>query len=140
MKRRKSALVVSESPIVKQEMRRMLNELHVNRVFEARDIEAAVEIAQAEIPVFTFIDADANLELVEELATFLKSEINTKIIFLKRKDTFSQKNMGQLSVLEKPVTLNRLNDVIHPSLSFAALIAEAQSLIEQEPATIEFQL
>jgi hypothetical protein len=33
-----------------------------------------------------------------------------------------------------------LNDIIHPTLSFGALIAEAQALIEQEPANLEFQL
>ena len=41
MKKRKSALVVSESLIVKQEMRRMLGELYVHNVFEARDFKSS---------------------------------------------------------------------------------------------------
>jgi|GEM_PF-2419262 len=141
MKKRKSALVVSESPIVKQEMRRMLGELYVHNVFEAGGFETAAEIAKSEVPTFTFIDADSSPEMIQKLGSYLKSEVRTHIVFLKRKGTFNQDcNESLTSVLEKPVTLNRLNDIIHPTLSFGALIAEAQALIEQEPANLEFQL
>jgi|TARA_R100001015_G_C4616524_1_gene172692 DNA-binding NtrC family response regulator len=141
MKKRKSALVVSESLIVKQEMRRMLGELYVHNVFEARDFDTAAETSKSKAPTFTFIDADSDPEMVLKLGSYLKSEVKTRIVFLKRKGTFNKGNdEGSISVLEKPVTLNRLNDVIHPTLSFSALIAEAQALIEREPATLEFQL
>ena len=142
MKKKKSALVISDNIVVVQEMKRMLTELEIKHVFEAYDSESGLESAKKHQPVFTFLDMDLESCSANQVLEAFESKVRTRIVLMKKKFT-SDKQLFQNSkhtVLEKPVTLNRLNDIVHPSLSFAALLQEARELVKEESLPVMSRL
>ena len=132
MKKKKSALVISDNLLVILEMERLLPELEVEHVFKAQDSETGLKKAKNLQPDFTFVDMDLKTDSANIIVTQLELSEETQIVLLKKK--FRAKNIchedSKFSELEKPITLNRLNDIVRPEMSYAALLQEAQSLLE----------
>lgn len=142
MKKRKSALVISDNVIVLQEMKRMLSSLEIKHLFEAYDSASGLESAKKHLPVYTFIDMDLENDASLKIRELIESKISTRIILLKKKGDLNNKalNNSKYTHLEKPVTLNRLNDIVHPNLSFAALLQEARELVKEESVATMFRI
>lgn len=141
MKKRKSALVISDNVIVLQEMKRMLSELEIKHVFEAYDSNSGLKSAKKYQPVYTFLDMDLEQDSSLKIPELIESTISTRIILLKKKPASNEVSKNfKYTLLEKPVTLNRLNDIVHPNLSFAALLEEARALVKEESVATMFRI
>ena len=141
MKKVKSALVISDNIITIHDMKRMLGELEIKHVFEAYDSQTGLKSTKKYQPSFIFLDTDLEAGSAEQILELLESKVSGRIILMKKKFT-SEKGYhnSKHSVLEKPVTLNRLNDIVHPNLSFAALLDEARELVKEESVAAMFHI
>ncbi|WP_421775090.1 response regulator [Gracilimonas sp.] len=142
MKKKKSALIITDDIVLLQEMKRMLAELEIKHVFEAYDSKSGLDQVKKHQPVFTFLDLDIESDSAEHILARLESNSSTHLILLRKKQTSpsGKKATSEYPTLEKPVTLNRLNDIVHPNLSFAALLMEANELIREESSETMFRL
>ncbi len=142
MKKKKSAFIISDDIVLLHEMKRMLAELEIKHLYEAYDSKSGLNQAKKYQPVFTFLDMDIESDSAEHILARLESEVRTHLILLQKNRAPSDriKAASQYPALFKPVTLNRLNDVVHPNLSFAALLKEASELIREESVATMFRL
>ncbi|MEQ8523228.1 response regulator [Gracilimonas sp.] len=142
MKKIKSALVISDNIIVLQEMKRMLANLEIKHVFEAYDSDSGLKSAKKYQPDYTFIDMDLGKNSSLKTLELIESKTSTRIILMEKKCVLKNEILtnSKYTLLEKPVTLNRLNDIVHPNLSFAALLQEARKLVKEESVATMFQI
>lgn len=117
-------------------MRRLLGILKVEEIHSTGTIKQANKLAQKMNPAITFLDLDLEAHIVEEFSAYVPSHIKTHLVLLNRKHSRSPdlSSTKDVTVLGRPVTLNRLNDIEYPYLSFRALLEEAEQLISQNSA------
>jgi hypothetical protein len=137
MKRLKSCLVMSQDVITQHEIAQMLSDLGIEVIYYAASLEETLAITAERQPTHAFLDLEFETSFSDSFIMHMKQISRTKITLINRLGTnnsgkFKLDVKDNISLLKKPVTITLLNDIVHPDLSFGALLAEAESQLKEE--------
>lgn len=137
MKRLKSCLVMSKDVITQHEIAQMLSDLGIEIIYYAESLEETKEIIAKQQPTHAFLDLEFETSFSDSFISQMNQVSRTRITLIKRRGTKNSGDLkinikGNVSILEKPVTITLLNDIVHPQFSFGALLAEAESQLKEE--------
>ncbi len=128
---------MSQDVVTQHEIAHMLSELKIEVIYYAYSLDEAMEIATKHQPTYSFLDLEFEDSFTNTFLEELNSSSRTKVTLIKKRGTknsseFKLNLPGNVTILEKPVTITLLNDIVHPELSFGALLAEAASMLNEE--------
>lgn len=128
---------MSKDVITQHEITQMLFDLGIEIIYYADSLEETLEIVTKNQPTHAFLDLEYETTFSNTCISQLNKVSKTKITLIKKKGTKNSSEMklnikGNVTILEKPVTITLLNDIVHPELSFGALLAEAESQLKEE--------
>lgn len=137
MKRLKSCLVMSKDVISQHEIAQMLSDLGIEIIYYADSLEETLAISAEQQPTHAFLDLEYEPAFSDSFLSDMAQVSRTKVTLIKRRGTKNSGKLnleptGHVTILEKPVTITLLNDIVHPDLSFKALLAEAESQLREE--------
>ncbi|MDZ7807430.1 MAG: hypothetical protein U5K71_09985 [Gracilimonas sp.] len=137
MKRLKSCLVMSKDVITQHEIAQMLSDLGIEVIYYAESLEETLKITAEHQPTHAFLDLEFETSFSDSFITQMSQVSRTKITLIKKRGTSNSGELklnikGNVTILEKPVTITLLNDIVHPEFSFGALLAEAESQLKEE--------
>jgi DNA-binding NarL/FixJ family response regulator len=128
---------MSKDVITQHEIAQMLSDLGIEVIYYTDSLEETLSIAAEQQPTHTFIDLEFETSFSDSFISQMSQVSSTKITLIKKRGTNNSYELklninGNVIVLEKPVTITLLNDIVHPELSFGALLAEAESQLKEE--------
>lgn len=137
MKRLKSCLVMSKDVITQHEIAQMLSDLGIEVIYYAESLEQTLAITAEHQPTHAFLDLEFETSFSNTFILQMNRISRTRITLIKRQGTSNSVELKldmkeKLNILKKPVTITILNDIVHPNLSFGALLAEAESQLKEE--------
>ncbi|HKK24807.1 MAG TPA: hypothetical protein VJ941_04230 [Gracilimonas sp.] len=137
MKRLKSCLVMSKDVITQHEIAHMLSDLGIEIIYYAASLEEALGIIAEQQPTHAFLDLEFETSFPDSIVEQMSTISRTRITLIKKRGTRNSGSLklemkGNITILEKPVTITLLNDIVHPDLSFGALLWEAESQLKEE--------
>lgn len=137
MKRLKSCLVMSKDVITQHEIAHMLSDLGIEIIYYAASLEETLAIISEQQPTHAFLDLEFETSIPDSIVEQMSTISRTRITLIKKRGTRNSGNLklemkGNITILEKPVTITLLNDIVHPDLSFGALLREAESQLKEE--------
>lgn len=128
---------MSKDVITQHEIAQMISDLGIELIYHAGSLEETLAVIAEKQPTHAFLDLEYESSITESFIIQMKQISRTKLTLINKRGTnkigefkFDAKN--NISLLKKPVTITLLNDIIHPDLSFGALLAEAESQLKEE--------
>lgn len=128
---------MSKDVITQHEIAQMLSDLNIEIIYYADSLEETLDIITEHQPTHAFLDLEFETTFSNTYITKVNKVSKTKITLIKIRGTKNSSELklnikGKVNILEKPVTITLLNDIVHPELSFGALLAEAESQLREE--------